>query len=277
MSLSEGRLSSVASLACNVNATFTPSHRGGSGPPLVLLHGFIDTWRTWDLVLPELERHHDVLAPALVGPRGRAAADGGGHPRPPARRDRARDGRRGLRDRPHRRQLARRLSRAAARGARPRALGRRARPRRAAGRRATTPTWRRSTSSRSSRSRCARSRRTRKRSCSRAKGAAAPRSTRRSTSSTSPPSCSPTRRAPSRPARASRPMVEYAKREGYHLDAEQDHLPGAGRVGDGGQAPRRGRRPPCATAPSGSRTPTGSSSTASATAPSSTCRSRPPS
>jgi pimeloyl-ACP methyl ester carboxylesterase len=53
-----------------VNANFTPSHRGGSGTPLVCLHGFTDTWRTWDLVLPELERHHDVLAPALAGHAG---------------------------------------------------------------------------------------------------------------------------------------------------------------------------------------------------------------
>ncbi len=51
-------------------ALFTPFHRGGSGPPLVLLHGFTDTWRTWDLVLPELERHHDVLAPTLLGHAG---------------------------------------------------------------------------------------------------------------------------------------------------------------------------------------------------------------
>ncbi len=50
--------------------TFTPAHRGGSGPPLVLLHGFTDTWRTWELVLPELERHHDVLAPTLAGHAG---------------------------------------------------------------------------------------------------------------------------------------------------------------------------------------------------------------
>jgi pimeloyl-ACP methyl ester carboxylesterase len=53
-----------------VPSTFTASHRGGSGPPLVLLHGFTDTWRTWDLVLPQLERHHDVLAPTLVGHAG---------------------------------------------------------------------------------------------------------------------------------------------------------------------------------------------------------------
>jgi pimeloyl-ACP methyl ester carboxylesterase len=34
---------------------FTPSHRGGSGSPLVCLHGFTDTWRTWELVLGELD------------------------------------------------------------------------------------------------------------------------------------------------------------------------------------------------------------------------------
>ena len=49
---------------------FTPSHRGGAGPPLVCLHGFTDTWRTWELVLPRLERHHEVLAPTLPGHAG---------------------------------------------------------------------------------------------------------------------------------------------------------------------------------------------------------------
>ena len=34
------------------------------------LHGFTDTWRTWELVLPELERRHDVLAPTLPGHAG---------------------------------------------------------------------------------------------------------------------------------------------------------------------------------------------------------------
>jgi pimeloyl-ACP methyl ester carboxylesterase len=51
-------------------AGFTASHRGGSGSPLVCLHGFTDTWRTWELVLPALERHHDVLAPTLAGHAG---------------------------------------------------------------------------------------------------------------------------------------------------------------------------------------------------------------
>jgi pimeloyl-ACP methyl ester carboxylesterase len=53
-----------------VDSTFTPAHRGGSGSPLVCVHGFTDTWRTWELVLPALERHHDVLAPTLLGHAG---------------------------------------------------------------------------------------------------------------------------------------------------------------------------------------------------------------
>jgi pimeloyl-ACP methyl ester carboxylesterase len=51
-------------------STFTPSHRAGSGPPLVLLHGFLDTWRTWEPVLPALERGHEVLALTLAGHAG---------------------------------------------------------------------------------------------------------------------------------------------------------------------------------------------------------------
>jgi pimeloyl-ACP methyl ester carboxylesterase len=49
---------------------FTAAHRGGAGPPLVCLHGFLDTWRAWELVLPALEARHDVLAPTLPGHAG---------------------------------------------------------------------------------------------------------------------------------------------------------------------------------------------------------------
>jgi pimeloyl-ACP methyl ester carboxylesterase len=49
---------------------FTAFHRGGSGPPLVLLHGFTGTWRAWELVLATLERRHEVFAPTLPGHRG---------------------------------------------------------------------------------------------------------------------------------------------------------------------------------------------------------------
>ena len=57
-------------------SSFTASHRGGSGPALVCLHGFTDTWRTWELVLPALERHHDVLAPTLPGHAGGPPIEG---------------------------------------------------------------------------------------------------------------------------------------------------------------------------------------------------------
>lgn len=59
-----------------MHAVFAPSHRSGSGPPLVCIHGFTDTWRTWDLILPELERRHDVLAPTLPGHAGGPPVEG---------------------------------------------------------------------------------------------------------------------------------------------------------------------------------------------------------
>jgi pimeloyl-ACP methyl ester carboxylesterase len=59
-----------------VYSIFEPSHRGGAGPPLVLLHGFTGTWRTWELVLPALERRHDVLAPTLPGHAGGPPLEG---------------------------------------------------------------------------------------------------------------------------------------------------------------------------------------------------------
>jgi pimeloyl-ACP methyl ester carboxylesterase len=33
----------------------------------VCIHGFTATWRAWELVLPALERRHDVLVPTLTG------------------------------------------------------------------------------------------------------------------------------------------------------------------------------------------------------------------
>ena len=53
-----------------MTSAFTASHRGGSGSPLVCLHGFTDTSRRLDLVLPALERRHDVFAPTLPGHAG---------------------------------------------------------------------------------------------------------------------------------------------------------------------------------------------------------------
>ncbi|MET7934628.1 alpha/beta fold hydrolase [Streptomyces sp. NPDC005322] len=59
--------------------------RAGAGSPVVLLHGWPQTWYAWRKVIPELARHHEVYAVDLPGlgdsasnPRGhgvRAAAD----------------------------------------------------------------------------------------------------------------------------------------------------------------------------------------------------------
>jgi pimeloyl-ACP methyl ester carboxylesterase len=55
---------------------FSPAHRRGFGPPLVLLHGFMQSWRSWELVLPALERRHDVLALTLPGHAGGPSIEG---------------------------------------------------------------------------------------------------------------------------------------------------------------------------------------------------------
>jgi pimeloyl-ACP methyl ester carboxylesterase len=50
-----------------VPAAQLDSHRGGSGEPLVLVHGIGHTWRGWKPMLPLLERSFDVLAVDLPG------------------------------------------------------------------------------------------------------------------------------------------------------------------------------------------------------------------
>ncbi|GGM60734.1 hypothetical protein GCM10011608_52260 [Micromonospora sonchi] len=51
--------------------------RGGSGPTLVLLHGYPQTWYMWRHVLPELGRSFEVIAPDLRGFGGSDAPPGG--------------------------------------------------------------------------------------------------------------------------------------------------------------------------------------------------------
>jgi pimeloyl-ACP methyl ester carboxylesterase len=53
----------------------TPVHRGGSGEPLLLLHGIGAIWRAWSPVLPYLEPYHDVIVPTLHGHAGGPALD----------------------------------------------------------------------------------------------------------------------------------------------------------------------------------------------------------
>ena len=38
--------------------------------PLLLIHGFTDTARTWDPLRPHLEPHHELITPTLLGHHG---------------------------------------------------------------------------------------------------------------------------------------------------------------------------------------------------------------
>ncbi len=82
-----------ASMIEGEGATLRVAH-GGSGPPVVLLHGYPQTHAMWHRMAPELARRHSVVAPDLRGygesspPTRRPgrrrlleAGDGGGHPR----------------------------------------------------------------------------------------------------------------------------------------------------------------------------------------------------
>ncbi|GAB5449416.1 alpha/beta fold hydrolase [Gymnodinialimonas sp.] len=42
-------------------------HRGGSGAPLILLHGFPQNHRCWERIAPRLAEHFDVIVPDLRG------------------------------------------------------------------------------------------------------------------------------------------------------------------------------------------------------------------
>lgn len=58
----------------------TALHRGGTGEPLLLLHGIGGIWRAWSPVLPYLEPHHDVIVPTLHGHAGGPQLDDGVEP-----------------------------------------------------------------------------------------------------------------------------------------------------------------------------------------------------
>jgi pimeloyl-ACP methyl ester carboxylesterase len=53
----------------------TAVHHGGTGPPLLLLHGIGAIWRAWSPVLPYLEPYHEVIVPTLHGHAGGPALD----------------------------------------------------------------------------------------------------------------------------------------------------------------------------------------------------------
>ena len=51
----------------NVNGINIHYVMGGSGEPLLLLHGFGQNWFMWNRLLPELSKHFTVIAPDLPG------------------------------------------------------------------------------------------------------------------------------------------------------------------------------------------------------------------
>jgi haloacetate dehalogenase len=51
--------------------------QGGSGPPLLLLHGFPETHACWDRISPRLAEAHRVVAPDLRGYGDSEAPRGG--------------------------------------------------------------------------------------------------------------------------------------------------------------------------------------------------------
>jgi pimeloyl-ACP methyl ester carboxylesterase len=51
----------------NVNGVNIHYVIGGSGEPLVLVHGFGQNWYMWNRLLPELSKHFTVIAPDLRG------------------------------------------------------------------------------------------------------------------------------------------------------------------------------------------------------------------
>jgi pimeloyl-ACP methyl ester carboxylesterase/flavin reductase (DIM6/NTAB) family NADH-FMN oxidoreductase RutF len=66
-----------ASETASVNGTTIHYVRGGSGPALLLLHGFPQDWYEWRKVMPRLSQRFTVVAVDLRGVGGSAAADAG--------------------------------------------------------------------------------------------------------------------------------------------------------------------------------------------------------
>ena len=55
---------------------------GGDGPPLLLVHGWPQTWYAWRLVMPALARDFSVVAPDQRGPGCPASPRTGTTPAP---------------------------------------------------------------------------------------------------------------------------------------------------------------------------------------------------
>ena len=59
--------SNFKSITANVNGIKIHYVIGGTGEPLLLIHGFGQNWYMWNRLLPELSKHFTVIAPDLPG------------------------------------------------------------------------------------------------------------------------------------------------------------------------------------------------------------------
>lgn len=65
------------SAAAKVNGTVLHYVRGGTGPPVILIHGFPQDWSEYRAIMPRLSQRFTVVAVDLRGIGGSAAAAGG--------------------------------------------------------------------------------------------------------------------------------------------------------------------------------------------------------
>ena len=71
--LADGFVSGTA----NVNGAPLHYVRGGSGPPLILVHGFPQDWYEWHAIMPRLAKQFTVIAVDMRGIGGSAATTRG--------------------------------------------------------------------------------------------------------------------------------------------------------------------------------------------------------
>lgn len=73
----EGRVPGFVARNADVNGTQIHYRVGGSGPAVVLLHGYAETSHMWNPLMPQLAKTHTVIVPDLRGAGGSAKPPGG--------------------------------------------------------------------------------------------------------------------------------------------------------------------------------------------------------
>jgi pimeloyl-ACP methyl ester carboxylesterase len=73
----EGRVPGFTARNADVNGTTIHYRVGGSGPAVVLLHGYAETSHMWNPLMPLLAKTHTVIVPDMRGAGGSAKPEGG--------------------------------------------------------------------------------------------------------------------------------------------------------------------------------------------------------